>query len=319
MKRRLPILLLFILILSAALYIQNIVTLKNAIIQLKDFAETFFPKLLIFGIFILIAQIIIEITAPIIERNTRFEFLGDRELFVSFYSYVLYFCALIAGAFLVSRNIAAIITSLGLVGLGLAYALQQPIQNVAGWLTVIFTKPFRTRDRISVGNFYGDVDNISMMYTRLREYGATGDSPSGRIVMMPNSKVLSEPVINFTYDVPYVWDEITVPMTFDSNVKKASHLLEKAALEAVGHAHRDAYEAFYPIVAGTPTASFLSEKPLIFFEFGQSSINFKVRYLVGVRRRLSTRTELTRIILEKAKQRDVKIAIPQMKVFVERR
>lgn len=132
---------------------------------------------------------------------------------------------------------------LGLVGAGLAFALQRVITAVAGYFVILRGKTFNVGDRIVMGGVRGDVIGLSFMQTRIMEMGQPPEvndqtSPAmwvhsrqftGRIVTVTNDKVFDEPVYNYTHEFPYIWDEVRLPIQFHNDYRKAEEILVKAA------------------------------------------------------------------------------------------
>ena len=137
-------------------------------------------------------------------------------------------------------NPARLAGVLGLVGAGVAFAMQRVITAVAGYFVILRGKTFNVGDRIMMGGVRGDVIDLSFMQTQIMEMGQSpkeqGDAPSmwvrsrqftGRIVTVTNDKVFDEPVYNYSHDFPYIWDEINLPIRYQDDRSKA----EKALLE----------------------------------------------------------------------------------------
>jgi len=144
-------------------------------------------------------------------------------------------------------NPARLAGALGLVGAGIAFALQRVITAVAGYFVILRGKTFNVGDRIMMGGVRGDVIDLSFMQTQIMEMGQSpkeqGDAPSmwvrsrqftGRIVTVTNAKVFDEPVYNYSHDFPYIWDEINLPVRYqDDRARAESVLLEAARRHAV--------------------------------------------------------------------------------------
>ena len=132
---------------------------------------------------------------------------------------------------------------LGLVGAGIAFALQRVITAVAGYFVILRGKTFNVGDRILMGGVRGDVVGLSFMQTRIMEMGQSPreetDKKSwvrsrqftGRIVTVTNDKVFDEPVYNYTHEFAYIWDEISVPVQYRSDYRAAERHLISAAKE----------------------------------------------------------------------------------------
>jgi len=140
-------------------------------------------------------------------------------------------------------NPARLATAIGLVGAGIAFALQRVITAVAGYFVILRGKTFNVGDRIVMGGVRGDVVNLSFMQTQIMEMGQPpqvnpGTEPAmwvhsrqftGRIVTVTNDKVFDEPVYNYTHEFPYIWDEMRVPVRYQDDRAKAQHILLDAA------------------------------------------------------------------------------------------
>jgi small-conductance mechanosensitive channel len=120
--------------------------------------------------------------------------------------------------------------ALGILAAGLAFALQEVIGSIAGWITIISGKPFTIGDRVETGGIRGDVVDIGMLRTTLMEIGnwLNGDHNTGRIVTVSNAFLFKEPLYNYSVHLHFVWDEITVPITYESNWKRAIEILANA-------------------------------------------------------------------------------------------
>ena len=139
-------------------------------------------------------------------------------------------------------NPARLAGALGLIGAGIAFALQRVITAVAGYFVILRGKTFNVGDRIMMGGVRGDVIDLSFMQTQIMEMGQSpkeqGDAPSmwvrsrqftGRIVTVTNAKVFDEPVYNYSHDFPYIWDEINLPVRYQDDRSKAESILLQAA------------------------------------------------------------------------------------------
>ena len=126
-------------------------------------------------------------------------------------------------------------TFLGLVSAGLAIALKDPIVNFFGWIYIIIDRPFEMGDRIHINENQGDVLDINFFEFTLMEIGewVQADQSTGRLVHVPNGKVFSQSIINYTQGFPFIWDEIFVTITFESNWEKAKNILLNVENEKV--------------------------------------------------------------------------------------
>ena len=124
--------------------------------------------------------------------------------------------------------------ALGILAAGLAFALQEVIGSIAGWITIISGKPFTIGDRIETGGIRGDVSRYQCACApRLMEIGnwLSGDHNTGRIVTVSNAFLFKEPLYNYSVHLNFVWDEIKVPITYESNWKRAIEIMADAVRE----------------------------------------------------------------------------------------
>ncbi len=127
------------------------------------------------------------------------------------------------------EGIESFATYLGLLSAGLAVALKEPVTEIAGWGFIMWKRPFELGDRIQVGPDKGDIIDIGLFQFTILEIGAWIDAEqsTGRIIYIPNSRVFTSSYINYNRGFSYIWNEIPVLITFESNWKKTREILEE--------------------------------------------------------------------------------------------
>ena len=138
-------------------------------------------------------------------------------------------------------NPARLASVIGLIGAGIAFALQRVITAVAGYFVILRGKTFNVGDRILMGGVRGDVVGLSFMQTRIMEMGQSPREESdkkswvrsrqftGRIVTVTNDKVFDDPVFNYTHEFAYIWDEVSVPVRYSTDYAAAEKCIRSAA------------------------------------------------------------------------------------------
>ena len=128
-------------------------------------------------------------------------------------------------------GLRSIATFLGLFSAGLVLALREPVLNMAGWVLIIWKRPFRIGDRIQIGDFYGDVIDLRLFQFSINEIRGwvDADQATGRVVNIPNGRLFTEPQANYNYGFPFIWNEVTVVITFESNWHRAKAILSEIA------------------------------------------------------------------------------------------
>jgi small-conductance mechanosensitive channel len=189
--------------------------------------------------------------------------------------------------------------ALGVAGVGIAFALQEVVTSVAGWAAINFANFYKTGDRIQLGGIKGDVIDIGILRTTLMELGewVKSDLYTGRIVRIANSFVFKEPVFNYSGDFPFLWDEITVPVTYASD-----HRLAREILEKVIHTVIDEYSTYAKRAWKNIVKMYLVEEamidPVVTLVCTDNWIEFTVRYITDFKLRRSTKNHLFSLILE---------------------
>lgn len=117
------------------------------------------------------------------------------------------------------------ITLFSFVTAAIAYSLRDTIINFFAGIYIKLAKPFQVEDRIMICNHIGDVVNISNLSFEVLEVNNDTFQSTGSIVHIPNSKVISEPLINYVKVFKYVWNETEVKISIDSDIKKVKGIL----------------------------------------------------------------------------------------------
>ncbi|MCX6005560.1 MAG: mechanosensitive ion channel [Chloroflexi bacterium] len=127
---------------------------------------------------------------------------------------------------------------ISIIAIGLALALQKYVASYFGYFIIVFSNMLHVGDRIRIGAYKGDVRHIGIFYLTLDEVGEDeklGGELTGKILHIPNLIVLDQPVLNFSkgcikdhkvMQCDYIFDEIRIPISLDSDIKKAARLLE---------------------------------------------------------------------------------------------
>lgn len=197
------------------------------------------------------------------------------------------------------------ILSIGLISLILGFALQKPITSFIGWLYLLIRKPYQVGDRIRIGEASGDVVDVGYLDTTLWEFGGpllSTDHSSGRIIKFPNSKVLDEPIYNYSWpQFPYIWNEIRFHVGYDSDLQFVAETMQKAVEEELGKAMVKRVELFRDLLARTAVDELqVRRHPAVIFRPGENMwIEAIVRYLVTPREAGSVKNRLVMLLLDR--------------------
>ncbi len=201
---------------------------------------------------------------------------------------------------------------IGLVSVGLALALQNVILCLAGWVKIIFRRPFDIGDRIQAGKHIGDVIDIGLLHTYILEVGnwVDADQSTGRVAYIPNSVVFTQTVFNYTQGFPYIWHELPILVTFESDWRRAKMILEDlVARQSSDMADKvrtliQRMKRNYPI-------RYAHLHPIVYTSVRDSGVLLTVRYLAEARERRQSEADLCEEILDAfAKEPTVNFAYP---------
>lgn len=231
--------------------------------------------------------------------------------------YVATFIGFIILATIWSGTTKSLTTIIGVASAGVAIALQQVLLNIAGWLFIIIRRPFDIGDRIEIGGVRGDVIDISLFQSSLLEIGnwVDADQSTGRIVHCPNSLVFKEPLFNYTKGFEFIWNEIKVLLTFESNWKKGKEIIlnsvakEQQQLEGVMKEKLKRMSRKYLI-------HYTKFTPIVYTRVADSGVELTLRYLVGTKERRSSQHRISEEILEAfEKEEGIELAYPTYRIY----
>lgn len=206
---------------------------------------------------------------------------------------------------------------LGLFTAGLAIALKDPLTNIAGWIFIITRKPFNLGDRIQIGEQAGDVIDLRLFQFTLLEIGnwVDADQSTGRIIHVPNGTVFTKSQSNYSSGFKFIWNEISVLVTFESNWSLAKELLNNIVSEHAKDLSKDAekriieaskkYMIFYQYLT-----------PIVYTSVRDSGINLTMRYICDPRKRRATEHQIWEDVLKAfATHKDIEFAYPTLRYF----
>jgi small-conductance mechanosensitive channel len=215
---------------------------------------------------------------------------------IGFSGYVLAFLFLAA---LFSDKLGGLTVAFGVAGAGIAFALQEVIASIAGWLALTFSNFYHPGDRVELGGIKGDVIDVGVLRTTLMEVGewVDGDLYNGRIVRVANSFVFKAPVFNYSGDFPFLWDEIRIPIRFGSDRAEARALIQQVADRVVGEYTSTAASSWKGMVKKYRIEDARVE-PMLTLVATDNWLQYTLRYVVDYRRRRGVKDALFNGIMD---------------------
>ena len=209
--------------------------------------------------------------------------------------YILVIVILVITALgLLNVPLAAFAFISGALAIGVGFGAQNIINNfISGWI-LMWERPIRIGDWVEIGEDIGVVEEINTRSTRLKRI-------DGVHLLLPNSKLLEDTVINWTRVDNILRSVVRVGVSYSSDVVVVKSLLDK-----VVHAHE-----------GILTKP---EPQVIFEDFGDSSLVFDVYFWIDMsegRSLRGTRSELRFEIAKIFEENGIVIAFPQQDVHID--
>ncbi|MGB3626602.1 MAG: mechanosensitive ion channel domain-containing protein [Henriciella sp.] len=209
----------------------------------------------------------------------------------------------IIGYFLVGAGVVAGFLQLGLdwsrlqwiiaaLGVGLGFGLQEIVANFISGLIILFERPVRVGDVVTIGDLDGTVTNVAIRATTVTDF-------DNREVILPNKSIITENVTNWTRRDSIMRIIVPIGVAYGSDVDAVRDLLLKIAVE-----ENDVLE--------TP------EPRVFFMNHGDSSLDFEVRvFISNPRKRYRVRHELNTAINKALAQASIEIPFPQRDVHMK--
>ncbi|MCK4523493.1 mechanosensitive ion channel, partial [candidate division WOR-3 bacterium] len=228
---------------------------------------------------------------------------------VSFITVFFLFWLWIAG-------IRSMATYLGLLSAGIAIALKDFIINLAGLVFIIWRKPFDVGDRIEIGNKKGDIIDIRIFEFSMLEVGSRIDAEqsTGRVLHIPNGQILSKPLANYNREFNYIWNEIPVVITFESNWKKAKKILFEIGEKHSSHLNETARKSI-KAASKKFLIYYSSLTPTVYTKTKDYGIILTLRYLCEPKKIRISESEIWEDLLKEIKKsKDIEFAYPTYRI-----
>jgi len=198
-------------------------------------------------------------------------------------------------------RLGGLTVAIGIASAGIAFALQEVIASVAGWIAISAGGFYNPGDRVQLGGSKGDVIDIGILRTTLMELGewVESDLYTGRIVRIANSFVFKAPVFNYSGDFPYLWDEIKIPVKYGSDHRLARSILEEVIADMIPANTTANVKAAWKVMFKKYLIEDARINPVVSLVLTDNWIGFTVRYVVDYKTRRLIKDQLfTRILDE---------------------
>jgi small-conductance mechanosensitive channel len=191
-----------------------------------------------------------------------------------------------------NQDVQSLVVSLGVGSLALALAAQETLANMIAGFVIMTDRPFRVGDRIELSDGkVGDVYQVGLRSTKLMTFDNT-------LVIVPNSEIVKERLINRSYPDPIIRVRIDVGVSYSSDVDKVREILVQTFVD-------------HPEILEEP------EPRAYFLDFGDSSLNFMVQGRVDSwKKQFGVAHELRCEITRRFREADIEIPFPQRDIWI---
>ncbi len=211
-------------------------------------------------------------------------------------------------------------TFLALISAGLAIALRDILMDAAAWLFIVWRKPFQVGQRIEIDGIRGDVIDIRLFQFSVLELGnwVDADQSTGRVIHIPNGRIFSTPQANYSEGFDFIWNETPVIITFESNWKRAKHLLHHIAVHHT-HEYCDVARQQLESAQGGYFIHYARLTPTVYTKVDHTTgIVLTLRYLVPTRKRRSIERDIwEQVLVAFAQHSDISFAYPTYRWYAQ--
>ena len=225
------------------------------------------------------------------------------EIFSRAIKYIIIIFLVIFAILSYSGSLTSIGLFAGLLSAALGWSLQRPISGMAAWLMLVVKRPFEIGDRVIIGAVKGDISDITLTHVHIQEIGGTipSEETSGRLILIPNAKLFEEDIINYTKKDNFILDEVSFPITFESDIDEAQNIAKESAKTVL----KDYMENTKEIYTRT--------------YFQPSGVDVFIRYLTLAPKRNEISSRITEKIFNKIKDcKEVRFAYYHSEILLKR-
>ena len=280
--------------------------IEDILNNFEPYLDTIYFLVVVFLVFIIFSVFLRLIKKILLKKVTRKKQVSNVITFLSLLKFIFAFLLIIVIILVYYGSWGDIGFVAGLLTVALGMALQKPITGVFAWLIIISRKQFSIGDRVIISNVKGDITNITLTHIHLEEVGGTieDEEKSNRTVILPTSIIFEKEIINYNEKDDIILDEVTVTITYESNLEKAEKIMNESVKKIMA-----------------PNWKFFMKKKLIGshirLKTKDSGIDVTVRYHTLATKRNAIATDIIRGILKEIRKTDdVEIAYPHTQVLL---
>ena len=212
--------------------------------------------------------------------------IGVKESFKRLTHYGLFTVGFLVAVNMAGLDLQKFTILAGALGVGIGFGLQNIVNNFVSGLILLFERPVKVGDVINIDQDWGTIKKIGLRSTIFETFDRAE-------IIVPNADLVSHKVTNWTFSSKIVRVSLSVGVAYGSPLEKVIGVLSRAARE-------------HPDVSSYP------EPDTVFEEFGNSSINFKLRFWIHtIDDRVKIRSEVAVNVDRLFRELGIEIPFPQ--------
>jgi small-conductance mechanosensitive channel len=210
---------------------------------------------------------------------------GMKNSIVMITGYTLWFFGIMITVNILGVSSSSLAVAFGGLGIGLAFGLQAIFNNFFSGIILLFERPIQVGDIVEVGGIWGEVRKINVRATLVQTY-------DNATMIIPNSEFISSSVTNWSFKDKRIRRNINVGVAYGSDVERVRTTLLEIA-DSTEHVLK------YP------------RPSVLFTDFGDNSLNFRLRIWTDVDNNLMAETNIRFQIDRLFRERGIEIPFPQ--------
>ena len=262
-------------------------------------AVSFTPTSLLLGLVLVVLTLLVKGFLHRVLTRRFFPRFGVHPGLANAYATLIGYTFLVLALFIIlpvtfrGLNWATLSVILGAVSFGVGFGLRNIADNFVSGLIILLERPIKVGDRITI-------DEANGMVKKIRARSTTIQTNDNIEVIVPNSRFISESVVNWSHNDNKVRIRIPVGVHYNSDALHVREVLEKAASR---HDH--------VLADPPPSAKFVA--------FGDSSLNFEIWVWTNLstQRPSAFKSEINYLIWEHLKEAGIEIPYPQRDVYIK--
>jgi len=219
---------------------------------------------------------------------------GARDALVTVVGYTGFSISALVGLSISGVNITGIAVVAGALSVGIGFGLQAIANNFVSGIILLFERPIKAGDFVSVGDVEGFVRKISIRATEI-------ETLDNQDMLIPNSELISGRVTNWVLHNPYGRLIVKIGVAYGSDIEKVAAILEDSANQ---------HEQVISDGRASPPKA-------LFMGFGDSSLDFELRVrITDIKRRYDVLSDLNFSINQRFASEKIVIPFPQRDLHI---